>query len=173
MGVGIGRERQFAEFAPEGVVVAAIAAVAFLVAACGGGGGSAGGPAAVGGSTVYQHALAFAQCMRSHGVPGFPDPNSRGEILEQGSMGGSAAQNAAAQRACLHLLGGQNTPVQTRQQLGQALQFATCMRSHGDPNFPDPSVRQGGVVLHMIGADSPQGQAVVQTCERLTHYAAE
>ena len=81
--------------------------------------------------------------------------------------------NAAAQRACMHVLGGRNTPAQTRQQLGQALRFAACMRSNGDPEFPDPSVRQGGVVLHMIGSDTPQGQPAVQTCERLTRYSAE
>src|SRR5215469_8868125 len=156
-----------------GVLVAAAAVLGLLVTACGGSGGSPGGTAAVGGSVAYQHALAYARCMRSHGVPGFPDPTSQGEIIEIGRMGGSAAQNAAAQRACLHLLGGRNTPAQTRQQLGQALRFAACMRSHGDPKFPDPSVRQGGVVLHMIGSATPQGQAAVQTCERLTRYSAE
>jgi len=156
-----------------GALGAAAAALGLLAAACGGSGGSPGGATTVGSSTVYQRALAYARCMRSHGVPGFPDPNSQGVIIEVGLMGGSASQNAAAQRACLHLLGGRNTPAQTRRQLEQALRFAACMRSHGDLQFPDPSVRQGGVVLHMTGSDTTQGQAAVQTCEQLTSYSAE
>src|SRR2546430_2503851 len=57
---------------PAVAVLAAVAAAA-LVAACGG--GSPAGAAAAG-STDYQKAVAYAQCMRSHGVPNFPDPDS-------------------------------------------------------------------------------------------------
>jgi hypothetical protein len=151
--------------------LAATATLALLVTACGGGGSQA-GTATAGGSKTYQQALAYSQCVRSHGVPGFPDPDSQGNIIVQGSMGSSAAQRAAAQNACRHLLGGQNTPAQQRQQMGQALRFSACMRSHGDPAFPDPAERQGGVVLHMAGANTPQSQAAVQTCQRLTHFTA-
>jgi hypothetical protein len=153
-------------------LLAATAALALLVTACGAASGSQAGPTTAGGSKTYQQALAYSQCMRSHGVPGFPDPDSQGNITVQGSMGASSTQSAAAQQACRHLLGGQNAPAQQRQQIGQALRFSACMRSHGDPAFPDPAERQGGVVLHMIGANTPQGQAAVQTCQRLTHFTA-
>src|ERR1051326_9514272 len=33
------------------------------------------------GGTVGSFTVAFAQCMRSHGVPAFPDPNGRGNQL--------------------------------------------------------------------------------------------
>jgi hypothetical protein len=152
-------------------LLAATAALALLVTACGGGGSQA-GTATTGGSKAYQQALAYSQCMRSHGVPDFPDPDSQGNIIVQGGMGASSTQSVAAQKVCRHLLGGQNAPAQQRQQMSQALRFAACMRSHGDLAFPDPVERQGGVVLHMVGANTPQGQAAVQTCQRLTQFTA-
>ena len=30
-----------------------------------------------------QHMVAFAKCMRGHGVPGFPDPTTRGQLTQQ------------------------------------------------------------------------------------------
>jgi len=45
-----------------------------LLAGCGGG-AHASAP-----SKVMSGALAYANCMRSHGVPDFPDPNSQGEF---------------------------------------------------------------------------------------------
>src|SRR5215472_4555615 len=57
--------------------LAAMALIALLATAC------AGGPShdsATGGPTREQAALAYARCMRSHGVPGFPDPDSNGDF---------------------------------------------------------------------------------------------
>jgi hypothetical protein len=45
-----------------------------------GGHGSEGGNESAG-----SFSLAFAKCMRAHGVPGFPDPNGRGGQLGPGS----------------------------------------------------------------------------------------
>jgi hypothetical protein len=70
-----GRSRQRPEFRRPGVLAAAVAGVALLVAACGGGGSSL--PAAAG-PPAFQNALAYAQCMRAHGEPGFPIPAARG-----------------------------------------------------------------------------------------------
>jgi hypothetical protein len=33
-------------------------------------------------ATREQHLLAFARCMRSHGVPGFPDPTTQGQLTQ-------------------------------------------------------------------------------------------
>src|SRR5580704_2308688 len=41
--------------------------------------GSTPTPSAQAASSSGHSALAYAQCMRSHGVAGFPDPNSQGE----------------------------------------------------------------------------------------------
>jgi len=61
------------------VAVIATAALALLAAACGGGGSPAGsgGASPVGGSSssaTSARLVVFSRCMRSHGVPLFPDP---------------------------------------------------------------------------------------------------
>src|SRR6266568_8142725 len=87
---------------PWRALLPAVAGMAVLVTACGGGGSSA-----AGGSSPYQKAVAYAQCMRSHGVPGFPDPDSKGNFILNGKedhLGGSPQQNQSADKACRHLL---------------------------------------------------------------------
>ena len=58
-----------------------------------------------GDSTAGSFTLAFAKCMRAHGVPNFPDPNGQGGQLGPG--GGidptSAAFQAALNGPCLSL----------------------------------------------------------------------
>jgi hypothetical protein len=86
-------------------VTAAILAVVmlgWLVAACGGNGlpGAAR-------SAQYGKALAFSQCMRSHGALGFPDPTLDDGLPGwqfAGSAGAAAPQFQAAERACQRLL---------------------------------------------------------------------
>jgi len=56
-----------------GALVVVLAGIALLVAACG-----AGGSPVAAGPTAYQKSLAYAQCMRAHGEPGFPIPAARG-----------------------------------------------------------------------------------------------
>ncbi len=54
--------------------------------------------------------LKFAQCMRSHGLADFPDPNTSGGIQIQGGPGGDLEPNnpqfQAAQKACQRFLPG-------------------------------------------------------------------
>ena len=69
---GGGRGRQQRAKRRRAVVPAALVSFALLVAACGGDGWSTAG------GTPYQQALAYAQCMRSNGEPGFPDPGRQG-----------------------------------------------------------------------------------------------
>ena len=70
---GGGRSRQQrAERRRAAVLTVALVSFALLAAACGGDGSSTAG------GTPYQQALAYAQCMRSNGEPGFPDPDSQG-----------------------------------------------------------------------------------------------
>lgn len=139
-------------------------------------------PAAGGsGSTTakYRAALAYVDCMRSHGVPNFPDPTSVGQInvkFAYGGKGGSpvsagidrnSPQYIAADQACRHLLpGGVPTPAQNQQALAKGLKFAQCMRSHGVPNYPDPNPNDPNVV-RLIGVDtsSPQFQSAQKVCE--------
>ena len=85
--------------------LAVVAAVAALTAGCGVVHvhfGSSGGSASTEPPT-YRADLAYAQCMRTHGVPGFPDPNPSGGF----SISGHPHANSPAARAndaCEHLL---------------------------------------------------------------------
>jgi hypothetical protein len=132
---------------------AAIAVVAIaMFSACAG--ASAGTPSP---STDPQAAaLAFAQCMRAHGV-NVPDPGSSGGgavkiQISSGGAGGATGPDAAtraALSACQKYLpkiggNGGGTPDPARQ--AQLLQFAQCMRAHG-VNIPDPSSGSGGIAI--------------------------
>jgi hypothetical protein len=68
--------------------------------------GSSGGPASTG-SATYQEDLAYAQCVRSHGLPDFPLPNPSGTSGFSGQLtGGPGSPLARANAACKHLLTG-------------------------------------------------------------------
>lgn len=139
---------------------------------------SPGGPAATG-TKGYAETLAYAQCMRSHGVPNFPDPNSDGDFLVQGNkVNGQAgvdpksAAFQAADKACRHLLpnGGLMTQAEQQQAVSQLLKFVQCMRSHG-VNMPDPSVTSQGIQMRLGGEgvdpSSPTFRAAQRACQSL------
>ena len=64
-----------------GVLAALVVGVALLAAACGGGGGSPGKSR----PKVHQELVAFAHCMRAHGVPDLPDPLPDGGFPRTGT----------------------------------------------------------------------------------------
>jgi hypothetical protein len=172
-----------------------VAGVALLTAGCSGGAAdspglgtpasssASSGPgtaAATGGSSAYKKAVAYAQCMRQHGVPNFPDPLPNGGFglspdVTGGTNGQVSPQYQAAEKACAALSPvGSMSPQQQRQTLSHLLKFSACMRSHGYPNFPDPTVGSDGIVLHIVGFDrnSPQFQAAQRACLSLLHIGA-
>jgi hypothetical protein len=89
-------------------------------------------------------AQAFAVCMRSHGVPNFPDPKAIGNHIQiLGSNSGVNTHSPAfesAQTSCKHLLpgGGPGSGPPSAQAHAQLLQLSECMRRHGISSFPDP-----------------------------------
>src|SRR5215475_11671213 len=99
---------------PRVVATATAFGIAVLMAACAtdsGGSPHAGGATTPAANNVAP-ALAFARCVRSHGDPNWPDPDSNGQ--EPPSAKQEAAGNPrfpAARSACVHLLqnGGQET----------------------------------------------------------------
>jgi hypothetical protein len=141
------------------------------------------GPGGGRGQTVFAipggdgaDALKFAECMRSHGVANFPDPNAQGAIQATGLDPGSTTFQAAS-NTCRHLLpnGGQPTPAQQAKALAQAIKFSQCMRSHGITDFPDPQSQAGGgisISLHStpgsdLNPNSPQFQDAQKACQSL------
>jgi hypothetical protein len=149
---------------------AALAGVAVLLAACGGSGSAP----ALAGTTAYQKELAYSQCMRAHGEPGFPDPQPNGALLINGPQDHlNGALMNAANKACQHLLPKQRpmTAAQQRQFLDQALKFVACMRSHGLPDMPDPVTAGGGVTQQLprgTNPASPVFKAAQAACQKLT-----
>jgi hypothetical protein len=122
--------------------------------------------------------VSFSRCMRTHGVPNFPDPDSNGSIpggkttLRQ--LAASNSQYQAATEACQDLWPYQApTQAQQRQQLTDDVKFAQCMRSHGLPNFPDPTNSDGRVEFAISvsrdGFDphSPQILAKAHECQHV------
>ena len=168
--------------------MSALAGLSMLVSACGG--SSAPRVAAVGrtttsapstttsssgssGGPTHEHeALAFARCMRSHGVPGFPDPDSQGDFPPF-HAGVSKQTSSAANDACKHLLssGGTATPPQREQKLAFGVKVARCLRAHGYPDFPDPTRLGSQSLPPGIDLSSPQFQAVETACERQAQKA--
>jgi hypothetical protein len=102
-----------------------------------------------------RQALKLAECMRSHGVANFPDPNGQGVIEGSGIDPNSPAFQRAQQRCAKDLGAGQGTrsPAQIAQAQAAALAFSKCMRSHGVPAFPDPqfSSSGGGISISIRG----------------------
>jgi hypothetical protein len=155
--------------------VVAAGALSLLVAGCGGGSPTSAASAA----TTQNGALAYSRCVRSHGVPRFPDPNNNEVIPKQTppQLGVSGFQLQAAQRACTRLLPRRmragEAQVENPQRFTSLLAFARCMRHHGIPNFPDPT--GGGQITHEMLANAqinPRQPVVLQTadaCASVTH----
>jgi hypothetical protein len=172
--------------------IIATAALALLAGACGGSPSSAGSSPDASGSTGPASAVAYSHCMRSQGVPNYPDPGGGGTLpkvsAQQLKVSGSQLQ--AAQRACQHLLPatggllnanslrqceltGDCPQALVRQALNEGLSFARCMRSHGVPNWPDPTTDSEGRPYFDLSAHgfsrqqthSPQIRAKVNECE--------
>ena len=106
----------------------------------------AGGAVAGTGPGKYAMWLAYSSCMRSRGVAGFPLPRQIGDEIQipgsQGGMSPSSPVFVSAQELCRHLLpgGGETTTPGRQRQLATMLGEARCMRGHGIPGFPDPSL---------------------------------
>ena len=115
---------------------------------------------------------AFSSCMRSHGEPNFPDPNGQGVISFSAADGvdPGSSQFQSAQQACQKLLPNiVPSPAQQAQMKTKMLAYSACMRSHGLPNFPDPTFSSGHVSLAIrsgtgIDPSSPQFQAAQSAC---------
>jgi hypothetical protein len=102
-------------------------------------------PAKKSASNQNQQGIEFADCMRSHGVPNFPDPpaGGGGKVSVQSSSGINPFSPAfqAAQSACRRFLpsGGPGSGHPSAASRAQMLAASHCMRTHGISGFPDPT----------------------------------
>lgn len=137
------------------------------VAACAGGGSKsptvarvAGGATtttsaqSASGSTPLARAQAYAQCMRSHGVANFPDPvqTPSGDygFRTMGIDPKSSAFQSATQTCDKSVPGGWGGTGKslTAAQQQAWLDWAKCIRTHGVPDFADPTF--SGEEVHIV-----------------------
>ena len=133
------------------ISVVAVAVVSLLAAGCGGG-----SPRSTTAATTMQTgALAFARCMRSHGLSTWPDPDSSGvfDKSKLRQLGYSEPRvRSIEMSACSHFLPGpQGTAQQQHTRFAAMLSFANCMRARGFQAFPDPT-SQGELTPQMVTA---------------------
>jgi hypothetical protein len=163
-------------------VLAVAAGLALLTAACSGGTSSAGSTPSAGStstgtgsasSAYISDKLGLARCLRTHGLPNYPDPNAAGQEPPNSKQLIRTPQGQAAVSACSYLSNRIHNDVAAQNQavLAEYVRFAQCMRSHGLPNFPGPVNAEGRVefVLSVSrdGFDphSPQVLAKARECE--------
>ena len=112
-------------------------------------------------ATGQDKAVKFAECIRGHGVPHFPDPNAKGEYVFGIDVSPAVWQKAV--NACKALeppgaLSGKRSP----KQQSDALRFAQCVREHGVKDFPDPV--NGDPLIdttHIPSSNKPGGMTIL------------
>jgi hypothetical protein len=132
-------------------------------------------------STPEAGALAWSHCMRSHGVLDLHDQTSNIKIPTAQQLGVSSSVLQGAETGCRQLLpnGGQPpSQAEREQQLSGMRRFAECMRAHGVPDWPDPTIGPGGKprfdLLDLqppLDPDSPQAQRATRECGHLVPRA--
>jgi hypothetical protein len=157
-----------------------------LVAGCGGSSPSPAGGASSSASAAgaVESGVAFSRCIRSYGVPNFPDPKVSGQTVRMGSP--SAVRSPAFQsaaRSCQRLLPkgppGPEAPSGPAQ--ARMLNLSACMRKHGISRFPDPTtsppsssagdsgiIGSGGYYLAIptsIDTNSPEFEQAAAACD--------
>jgi hypothetical protein len=170
-----------------GLAAALATSAVVLLAACAGssnpstgadGSSSAASSSAAGGDntkslaaspSTQANVLKFSRCMRSHGVPNFPDPKNGGELSLVGTgVNRNSPAFQSASKACQSLMPGGVGGVgpsgqKSDMSRAQGLSLAKCMRAHGVPNFPDPDA-SGAIPPGSVDLNSPQVKSAFQAC---------
>jgi hypothetical protein len=158
------------------VLIAAVAATASLVAACGGEGKGASPTATAAQSKEAANKkamLAFASCMRKHGVD-MPDPKFQGGRVTMQAGGPNTDRDTmrAADKACGKYRDAVKPPElsagQREEFKKEALANARCMREHGIDKFPDPTFDENGgaqIKLERSSGLDPQDPKFKQAME--------
>ena len=130
------------------VALAGLASLVLLASACG---GSASPRVAAIGTTTQS-----GSGQRASLGGGSPTASSGGTSGRAAAPSGNAAGRAPY--------------ALVRGSVSQATRFAACVRSHGEPNFPDPNAQgqfsMSGVTASGIDPRSPQLGRAVQACEK-------
>ena len=148
------------------------AAALVAVSACGAT-GRGGSPAMQAGTHGSEAAVLreFVDCVRAHGVPDFPDGSidSHGVVSFPDSAPRVPDSAVNACQVFYNRLPPQPTgsPPVPQQLFQELLSFARCMRSHGVPDWPDPS--PNGIFFldsRLIAAGKQGTYRQVRVCEQ-------
>ena len=160
------------------LAAAVLTTSALALAACGGEGAAGDDPTASR-QQMRDAALAFARCMREHGID-MPDPKpGQAGIQLTLPKGKTPAEADAADKACRKYLDKVKPPqmseAQQKEFRDRALAMARCMREHGI-DMPDPTFGADGSATVRIGSgkgrsgpdlNSPRFQAAQKACAKL------
>jgi hypothetical protein len=170
-----------------GLIAASLLTLALpLLASCSSGSPDSASVAQLGGSasasasptssmSAYQTALAYSQCMRSHGVPNFPDPSlgpggTVGIQIKGGSgLDPNSSAFKAAQQACHSLQPGGQDNGRGSFNPAKIAPWAACIRQHGVPDFADPTNTGSGMKISLPSdVDPSKFQSAAQACSSLS-----
>jgi hypothetical protein len=127
-------------------------------------------------ATAREKAVKFAECMRAHDVPDFPDPDAKNEFEYGVSVSPEVWTKAVD--ACKDLQPpGTLSGKRTAQQQKASLTFAQCIRDNGVKDFPDPVNGQPLVDTRKIPSSNAPGgmtilNAAMQKCRSYLAKAA-
>ncbi len=161
------------------VVLTTVAVISVISAGCGSSGPSGTGSAGTGASknaTGQDEAVKFAECVRAHGVPHFPDPNAKGEFVFGIDVTPTVWGRAVNDCKSLQPPGSLSAKRTPKQQTA-SLRFAQCVRANGVKDFPDPANGQPLIDTTRIpSSEKPGGMtilnAAVHKCGRVLSEAA-
>jgi hypothetical protein len=155
----------------------ALGALTALALAAVVGAGCSNEPAETGENTTGRDTgFKFSECMRDHGVSGFPDPDASGELTIDGVLNGSSLDSSSPEwkqaiRACKDLQppGFTGDKDVTDEEQERRLEFAQCMRDNGVEDFPDPAKGDPLVDTRRIPSAEEEGgmtiiNAAMQAC---------
>jgi hypothetical protein len=124
--------------------------------------------------------------MRSHELSDFPDPtvgsnglpNFRMNVSGNSDLDPNSPQYQAAHKACKKDLPNllPQTPAGKASANADALKYAVCMRSHGEPDFPDPNgqgIIQVKNATGILDQNSPQYLEAADACQSLDNGFGE
>jgi hypothetical protein len=166
-----------------GAIVGIVVVGWLALTGCDGGqAGAAPSPSASGMSDPQLQVLVnnLVQCIRQHGAPGMPDvPVRNGHIVlpDKDSVDQATQQNVpAARQACKSVEDRIPASVldDQREQSGgptaadvpKLREFAKCMRSNGEPDWPDPKADGSFPGQDLRQGKTPQFVAAMKACQQ-------
>lgn len=139
-----------------------------LLTACSGGPSKANGASP---TSAKDAALAFAKCMRGHGIKEFPDPGDDGSQMvgRDSGIDPTSAEFKSAMEACQDLKAQADGSKDGKPaDLAKARLWAQCIRENGVPKFRDPELDGNQAVVDMTGVsdgEDPTLDKALEACQ--------